>query len=299
MESIIAWIKGIQTVMFLVNTVTSAYQFVQNLVSPPVKHWIERLNNTKTQSVHIYDVLEKEPTIEILGPLIVSKEEAKIASKYRKELKTNDAVAILPEFPIWTDNPVVLRVYTTDYATVCALDKLGKRPTILSANVLPFCLETKELILHRRSNASRDYPGYLHTFGGAYMPPVTQARDFDHLSLIRAARRETEEESGISFDIVPLPKLLIGHEPEIGFVHLALLGVGISKKTLETAISNFEGKITKIKADDLPIKLTNEDWVPAGKAQVLGWLALGAPIGHRRIRFRDESGQQVFNRLVS
>jgi 8-oxo-dGTP pyrophosphatase MutT (NUDIX family) len=293
---ILGLIKSLETLVPLIKPIVNVLKFVRNSVypEPPVNYWIERLNATYPNDVQIHGILNEEPTIELLGSLSISKEEAKISIKYRKNLKVNDPVAVLSEIPIWTDRPLVLRTYTTDFATVCALDEMGKRPTMISANALLFCPDTQELILHRRSEASRDYPGYLHTFGGAYMPPEKQSHDFDHLSLVRTARRETLEESGISFDIGSLPKLLMGYELKIGFAHLALLGVAISKKTLEVAMSNYEGKITRIRKDELPLKLISENWVPAGKAQVLGWLALGAPVGRRRIQFNNLSGQQIF-----
>jgi hypothetical protein len=102
----------------------------------------------------------------------------------------------------------------------------------------------------------------------------------------------------MSFDISMPSPMLILEEIEIGFVNLALLGVTVSRRTLETAQSNHEGVISRILAAELPRRLTDSDWAVSARAQVLAWLALGAPIGKRRVRFGGESGQDVFNRLV-
>ena len=64
-------------------------------------------------------------------------------------------------------------------------------------------------------------------------------------------------------------------------------------------MSNPEGRIVRVKAAELPGRLHDNDWVPAGKIQVLAWLALGAPIGRRRVRFGKASGQEVFNEFLA
>ena len=274
--------------------------FVRNIVRPtkPALHWRERLNAKFAPDLRVHRDLDNEPELQIESPLLLTADQAKLAANWREKLNINDPVAVFIGEANWADDPVALHAKATDYASICALDEVGQRPTILSANALLYCHETGEIILHRRSEVSRDYPGCLHTFGGAYIPPSECSRDYDHFSLARTARRETLEECGISFDISPLPKLLLGQEMNIGFLHLALLGVNISKASLETAIANHEGKISRVKAADLQRRLQNDNWVPAGKAQVLAWLALGAPVGRHRVRFGKTSGQYIFNELV-
>ena len=267
--------------------------------APPAQNWIERLNNLYPNEVRIRRVLDEQPEIVLLAPLALSSEAAQIAEKFRKNPKNLEASAVYVS-TVWDDNPVVLRARPTDYAAVCALNEMQQRPTMLSGNALLYCLETEELILHRRSKElSRDFPECLHTFGGGYIPPGSHIHH-DNLSLVRTAQRETNQECGIAFEISRLPKLLLGEELKIGFVHLALLGVGVSQSALDTAIrlklaNKEEGEINRLKAADLPQKLHDPDWVPAGKVQVLAWLALGARIGTQSVRFGGASGPDIFN----
>jgi hypothetical protein len=157
--------------------------------------------------------------------------------------------------------------------------------------VLLYCRDTVSY-LHRHQKVSQDYAGYLHLRWG-FVPPGDHLRDYDHRSLVRTAQRETKEKCGIGFDLPRLPNLLLGEELKIGFVFLTVLGVCISKDMLDNAMSNPEGRIVRVKAAELPGRLHDHDWVPAGKIQVLAWLALGAPIGRRRVRFGKASGQIV------
>lgn len=295
------WWAVVEPLAWTGGKLLAAGRVVRNFVKPaaPAAHWQERLNHVYGADVCIRALVDAEPLVQIERPLELASEERSLVARFRRELAINDAVAIVIRPIAWSDRPILIRVAQADYAAVCALDTLGRRPTMLSANALLYCPETREIVVHRRSDASRDYAGLLHTFGGGYQPPINKGRDYDHLSLPRAARRETDEESGISFDILKLPPMLIGEEPKIGFVHMALLGVRISKETLLAARGNHEGSITRIGIDELPRRLAEPDWAAAGRVQVLSWLALGAPIGQRRIRFGQESGQQIFNRLVA
>ena len=204
----------------LVSYPISAVRFARNSLypAPPALNWLQALNNIYPSEVRIRRVLDREPVIELVDPLKVSDEAARFAFKYRTILTNNGPVAVYAPPTAWADDPVVLRAHPTDYAAVCALDESGQRPAMLSGSVLLYCRDTEELILHRRSKVSRDYAGYLHTFGGAYIPPGDHIRDYDHRSLVRAARRETNEECGIGFDLSKLPNLLLGEELKIGFV---------------------------------------------------------------------------------
>jgi 8-oxo-dGTP pyrophosphatase MutT (NUDIX family) len=268
----------------------------QPVIEPAASNWIERLNQHLSQHVTVRRVLDEEPVIQRDGILPLTNPVERLAATIRRQLAINDPVAVVSGVPIWTDNPVTIHARDTDYASVSALDQRGSRPRLLSANVLLYCIDTDELILHRRAAGSRDYPGAVHTFGGCYIPPSNHRRDYDLNSLVRAAVRETFEESGIAFEVGTSPLLL--SEEAIGFLNLALLGRGITRQSLDRARENHEGQIIRIKAADLPHRLQDPDWVPCGKAQVLAWLALGAPVGDRRIRFQNEPGQKLFNRLI-
>jgi len=81
-----------------------------------------------------------------------------------------------------------------------------------------------------------------------------------------------------------------------------VLGVprGVSREALRRAKGNFEGAIVKISFTELESALTgDEKWVPAGKANVLAWLALGAPSSDgRSALFNGRTGQELFNSIV-
>ena len=265
---------------------------------PPATSWIPRLNAYLGGAVEIRTLVDVEPTLVTDGRIELTPDVETRARDFRHRLRVNDPVAVLSAEPLWTDKPIVVHMRIGDYASVCALDHDGGRPTLISANALLVCADTKELVLHRRSEQSRDHPHALHTFGGAYMPPGVDGRDFDHDSLIKTARRETAEESGIGIDITKIPAMLVGSEPAIRFMHLALLGMQVSKEALDLACKNDEGAPTRVRCDELFQRLTSDSWVPAGKAQVLAWLALGAPTPSGLMRFAECSGQQLFNRIV-
>lgn len=294
------WWSTVEPLAWLTSQFVSGARVLRDLVRPgePASHWLERVNAHFANELNVIGVRRHEPKLLQLGVHQLSPEEERLATRYRRSLQLNDPVAVLHGTPSWNDDPMSFSFTSTDYAAVCALDKLGRRPTILSASALLYCHDTNELVLHRRSDVSRDYPRCIHTFGGAYVPPGAHGQDYDHLSLVRTVRRETMEESGIGFEISNVPTLLVGRELRVGFVHLALLGVSVSRSTLATAVSNREGAISLIRTDDLLRRLRDSDWAPPGKAQVLCWLALGAPVGRRRVRFGKYSGQELFRQFL-
>jgi hypothetical protein len=166
------------------------------------------------------------------------------------------------------------------------------------------CKETEELILHRRSpKISRDLGGYLHTFGGAYKPSEVNSIDDDGKSLMLTATRELREESKIVVGLESVSNMILGEEA-LGFVHLALLGVLVSPADVARAKANLgganlEGDVTEVSFQHLKDKLMSDHWVPAGKVQVLAWLALGARIGPSYARFNSLSGPELFDEIIS
>ena len=297
----IEWLKAADKALWVLRTTGKILpKALDSFRTPaPARHWIPRLNAYLKGEAEVCRLLSAEPQLVIDGPILLSPAEEQRAEQYRTTLAINDPVAVLSGDLIHGDNPVVIHVRSGDYAAVCALDVRGHRPAMISANALLYCPDSEELVLHRRAlGVSRDYPGVLHTFGGAYMPPGIDAREFDHLSLLMTARRETAEESGLGIDIANVPCLLLGRESKIGFLHVALLGMQVSKNALALAIASKEGRHTTIKCADLQHALNTEQWVPAGKAQVLSWLAMGAPNSGRRVRFGRQSAQELFDSIV-
>jgi hypothetical protein len=91
---------------------------------------------------------------------------------------------------------------------------------------------------------------------------------------------------------------LLSAELDIGFLQLALLGINVRKGALFFAEANYEGRLSVIKCADLAKRLIDDSWVPAGRAQVLSWLALGGRVGRRRLMFDGLTGGEVFDRIV-
>lgn len=258
----------------------------------PVTNWISRLNFFLGGGIEVCHIVDTEPLLVSDGLLSLSDEEAALVVKKRAALKVNDEVALLVETPIL--NPAMFRVKNSEYAVVAALAQLGRRPTQMVGAALVVCTETKEVILQRRSEESRDYPYALHVFGGSYSPR------YDRNSLVHTARRETLEESGLTIDITKIPAMMLVRELDIRFVQLVLLGMQVSRRMVADASPNPEGWPTRIKFDDLDDILTGtESWVPSAKAHILGWLALGAPVFDGPCpRFRGLSGQKLFESII-
>ena len=269
--------------------------------------WLSRLNAyLGPHGVCILCRPQAEPKIEIAGSLKLHDDLEDVASQWRETLRFNDLVAILTRRPNFDADPVILPVATCDYAAAITLAQASKTPQMLSASALVICSETGELVLHRRSEHSRDCGGALHSFGGSYIPPVTrdhQTPDLgqhDSLSLIRTLRREALEESGIDLNVAELPNLLLIEETrtEIPFLQFAVIGVDISEGVWKPPEPGHEGAVERIRCQDLEAALANDRWMPSGKAHVLAWLALGAPNRTRTLRFGGLTGEELFDRIV-
>ena len=126
--------------------------------------WIPRLNRfVEGTAIEIVRLLEIEPEIVDRGLIPISDSEEDLAVKKRGEVLLNDRLGVLPEMPFLDDNPITLQVWETEYAVLDVLTALGKRPIQVSGAVLTVCNDTEELVLHRRSPKSRDYPHAIHT----------------------------------------------------------------------------------------------------------------------------------------
>jgi 8-oxo-dGTP pyrophosphatase MutT (NUDIX family) len=263
-------------------------------LDPARTNWIPRLNRFLGGGVEVCRIMDSAPILVDRGPMLIPQEQAASVASRRGELTINDRAGVLLETPHLGDDPVTLQVWSAEYAAVDVLDRLGKRPTMVSGATLVVCREAEDLVLHRRGAESRDYPHAIHTFGGSYSPL------YDHESLVDTAKRETWEEIRLTIDTSKIPKMLLIREPDIAFLQLVLLGMGVSKEALQNAHGNWEGALVRIRFSDLESTLTGtESWVPSAKANILAWLALGAPIsdGHSA-RFNGRTGQELFDSIV-
>jgi len=257
---------------------------------------IHRINERFEDQVKVFGELTSEPTVVIEGELELTPAQRDrrltIIDELSAQGRTNDPHAILSSRPLLDADPVVLSVRTTDFGGVLALREEGERPEILSSSAVLVCKESGQLVLHRRSEAVHTYPGYIHTLGGAYMPPVGAA-DPDRLGLSSTVEREIHEESQLVVSAALSHSLMLSKELDTGFIQLVFLGLELPATMLDRLSGNWEGSVVRVPFADLPSLLLRDDWVPSGKAHVLAWLAAGAPGAGKKPMFGSLTASQL------
>jgi hypothetical protein len=240
-------------------------------------------------------VFAEPPILVTLGQFSLTRQEKVLLKAKRRDGGHNDPVAILDSFPIVTDERLTFYIRDTEYFAVEIIKQTrGRRPTMVAGDALVVCPEAKQVLLHRRGPGARAYKRRLNTFGGSYSPY------FDHQDLLDTARRETHEEARLCFGTNQQPPLILSHQPDIGYLTVAMLGLEVTKVESEQAKGMTEGAIERVSFSSLGERLSGKEiWEPSGKAQVLSWLALGAPVHSRKsLRFGDLTGQGLFDLLV-
>jgi hypothetical protein len=264
------------------------------------KEWPRRLEAEFRESVQVFGVLSREPSIVIEGEYELNEHQQQRRHALTAEVlaagRPNDPHAILAGRPIMSSDPVSLRAQTTDFGGVLALREEGLRPPVLSSSAVIVCPSAELLILHQRGDVAT-YPYCVHTLGGAYMPP-SAAKDPDRQGLRSTLEREVHEESQVSASIDTAVPMMLSQELEWGFIQLVFLGLPIPESALDRLSGNWEGSILPIRFDSLDAALCDEDWVPSGKAHVLAWLGAGAPGASPRARFGGMNAVQLFDRHV-
>jgi hypothetical protein len=266
------------------------------------EHWIQMLNEAYLGKVEILRIIDDEPRLIFLEAVELSDEQTSLAERKRKRFRQEgwptDPYGIIAYEPAWNDDPLTIYYRTADQAEVETLREGGSRPNILSASVVVCCPESKELVLHRRADRSATYGGHLHTMGGSYIPKAVVRSDGS--SLIRTAKREVLEESGLSITLSrPVPTILC-KEIDTGFIQFVLLGATINLREKGALTASWEGGPVVVPFDQLPDRLlsTTEVWVPSGKVHVLSWLVLGAPGCDRVPHFGGYTPQELFRRTL-
>jgi len=290
---------------------------------------IDMVNTYFQGKVKIFCQAFQCPIVTIAGDWPLNPQQTLEAKKEGKRLeqcdRPNDLHAILIEEPNWKSNPVHMQARRIDFAGLTVLRNEKKRPKIITSNVLIICSETKEVLLHRRSEKSATNPGKLQIFGGGHMPGHDlyhgkRSRSSDS-SLQETAQRELEEETTIK-SLIPDSATMIlaldNSHPDKPSLQLAYLACDIPKKALEIAINTFndkknskaednyswEGHLEKYRFKDFLNLIENDDpenseFSPSGKAHILIWLALGCPGLHQ---WKGEAGaqnaRQVFDRVM-
>ncbi len=288
-----------------------AWELVRNYLTPwpppnplsrPVKGWHHRLDREFDKKFKILNENCKAPNIILDGEYSLAPELQAEASRQRADIEAkhrrNSPHAILSQEPNWHAAAVNLHVESLDFASVSALREVGQRPEILSACAVIICREKKEILLQQRAPDVATYPRHLHTLGGAFIPTVAGTEDPDRGGALITILREVLEESQMGLSADDRPHLMISKELTTGFIQLVFLGFNVSVDTMDRGSGNWEGELERIPFRNLPKILREQNWVPSGKAQVLAWLALGAPNAGIRPRFDGQSPKQLFDSLV-
>ena len=249
----------------------------------------------------VYGPGTSEPQFKAEGSLKLSNRDLERKEEIIKNFKnpnyTDDACAAVLVKPKWNDHPLTIRYYNNTYAEIRALRHKENYVGIVSANVLIFSEELKCIAIHRRSNDSHDYPGALHTFGGAFIPPGSGPRE-DHSGLRRAAIREIFEEADAGIHIPDTTRRVMIDEFEIQFIQLAYLGVNVSAEQVNNMRGNWEGDPIQISFDDLGEQLAEiKNWTPTGWTHVLLWLGLDTPGASGPVKFRGLSGPELAKKI--
>ncbi len=174
------------------------------------KVWKPKLSKLFCDSVDIIGITYEDVDIYNRGNYRIDDQNESEFERFKKE----------NEFQIKDRHAIIThRVFSEhgrSHVEVEAIDFYGKEflrlhnakhnlplPGVLSANVIVFCCEEKNLLLHYRSHKSVTESGKLHTFGGAYMPPGDFSRGVDDRKSLRiTAMRETFEESSLLLDLI-------------------------------------------------------------------------------------------------
>lgn len=265
------------------------------------------LNAASPAHARLVDLLEHAPSVrtegrnhpvqtqgELLNALGVSSERRadieQRAAVARAQIPPNDnrehAIVLRP----LEEGDINLRAFSCDYPFVLAYkDVVGEHLRRLSGNALLASKTLKHVFVHKRAEGPRGgaYPGALHIVGGNLEPQ----RDNENLerTMLREVREEFEiGDPALTVSARGAPVLLF-EEPNTNWQGAIFLGVNVSEDTArkvilakgKTAQSTDEGVVVGAAYKDLP-ELLKQTWVPSGRAIVLAWIALGAPVEGQR-----------------
>ncbi|MES2103155.1 MAG: NUDIX hydrolase [Pseudomonadota bacterium] len=275
---------------------------------------LDRLNAHFKSEVRLFSFSDTLPQLEVTGALALPPELQQSAARHRDILKNmrrpNELHAILAEpgttgasgaTPDYKNMPPSLQFQTLDFAGICALREHGRKPAIVSACAVLVCVESREIILHRRSANAATAPGRLHTIGGAYLPPSgcnssgNGSNAGDSGGLADTVLREIAEETGLHLQMPALPTILCSQELATGFLQFVFLGIPVPASQLVHLRGSWEGSIVRLAFDDMRKALADPGWVPSGKAHVLAWLALGASGPHPGQTFGGLGAAELFH----
>ena len=277
--------------------------------------------------MRIFRFLRRKPQLIDEGELRLSPELSELAGAELERIMErgdpNYPHAILRQDIEWDADEAILHFQTVSFAGLTALRKQQTPNGPISACAVVFCDETRQVFLHQRSKRSKTYgqeesskgeaaPSFLHTFGGAFLPH--SYKDYkgrheielsDGGNLLRTAWRKIQREMGVMPPIDNSAPMLLSQESSTGFIQLAV-PIKLPPDEVNDMKSSWEGEIVPVLYEDLEKSLPldthsvspERQWVPTGKAQVLSWLALGAPGCAPETRFGDYSATELFDKLT-
>ena len=269
--------------------------------------WISRINRHFGERCQVVWWGHREARIRRAGVWDIPLELRADVERNRADLaargKPNEIQALCVEPVDFARDEIEVGYRTIDYATARALRarKLSPGLGVLSASSFLVSLEKRCLIVQKRGAGMDLNPGRLHGFAGAYQPGrQPDDSDGDGRSLMRTARRELREETGLDLPDLRPPHLVFFSDPRTTAFEMCLLGNAVTPDEVARLADTEEGGVHAIPMDELGELLTHDDrWGPGGQCEIMAWLALGAPPFAPSETFAGLSAVETFERLTA
>jgi 8-oxo-dGTP pyrophosphatase MutT (NUDIX family) len=229
-----------------------------------------------------------------------------VAAEYHQALPYDELQGIFApeEYDESNGSKHLIPYYRRKFSEVMALRSKGEKPAFLAASAIPVDYNRRKLVLHRRGEDVKTYPGALHTVGGAFVPS-------DDATLFETLHREALEEACVSIDDFATGpdgdiecRLIFSEELSTGSVQVCYLhhsfqravGAGVPP------MDRLEGQPVFLSFDELPGLLAEPGWVPSGRMHLLAWLrdlAYEEPFIHHDFHFAGVSAKALLAELLS
>lgn len=272
----------------------------------PDREWISRINRFFGARCQVVWWGHEEAEVRRVGPWSVPRDLREEAAANRADQarrgKPNETQALCVEPIDFTASRPTIGYRSIDYATARALRAHDLCPGygVLSASCFLVDVAEEALIVQKRGAGMDLNPGRLHGFAGAYMPGrEPDDSDGDGGSLLRTARRELREETGLDLAVLSPAHLVFFSDPNTTALELCLLGVAPEPKDISRLVDTEEGGIVHVRMAELGDLLRHsERWGPGGQCEVMAWLALGAPPFSPGRDFGGRTAKQIFRDLT-
>lgn len=258
----------------------------------------DALNHHFRDQLRIYHLLKQEPILVDDGTYKCSQIVKDCSELIEKGLRTNELHGILSNKLVYNQASTKLKFKKIMFSEIMALRQLGKRPHVLTANIIAVNIDENQIILHQRSINSHLYPETLSIIGGGFCPQQETTTN-DSFSLRSTALREFHEETQLDITMSSKTKLLLTEELSTGAIQVNFLGASVINMRRKEII-NEEGQVKFItfnQLGELLEKCNETSWAPLGRGCVLAWLALGAP-GTKEARFNGISATALYKKII-